>query len=335
MMINLEEFGELISKQEWAEKDGEIEYFNYLGKNKTYAGDNFIFVRGERNGNKEFKLAVSIPEYESLPEIKFSTMGITSFSRILSIADAIRSGNGESLPIVILGHHNVEEKDEETFQVKINENTILTIDKDHELITDKKYFADEKNKKDDPASSDFITHYEFHDYGIYSEEAEESKLYLLNDEKSCFPESNNIELPNIIKNPLITTHIPNLNNLSKLIQFFNDGYEIYRIEPIYDEYGLVKDELYCLYEAYSFDEFEYPVFALSMHPFYFDNFDTGILPGPNRYCVDQIDRSIDLEDNTLIYSREIYEIKDEERRKLQELILKAKEKSEPCIPVID
>jgi hypothetical protein len=338
MMINLEEFGELISKQEWAEKDGEIEYFNYLGKNKTYADDKFIFVRGERNGNKEFKLAVSIPEYESLPEIKFSTMGITSFSHILSIADAIRSGNGESLPVVIFGYHNAEEKDEETFQVKINEDTlltILTIDKDHELIADKRYFADEKNKKDDPASSDFVAHYEFHDYGIYFEEVNESKLYLLNDEKSCFPESSKIELSNIIKNPLITTHIPNLNNLSGLIQFFNDGYVIYRIEPIYDDYGLVKDELYCLYEAYSFDEFEYPVFASSMHPFYFDNFDTGILPGPNRYCVDQIDRSIDLEDNTLIYSREIYEIKDEERRKLQELILEAKEKNEPCIPVID
>jgi hypothetical protein len=334
-MINLEEFGELISKQEWAEKDGEIEYFNYLGKNKTYAGDNFIFVRGERNGAKEFKLAVSIPENESLPEIKFSTIGITSFSHILSIADAIRSGNGESLPIIILGYHNAEEKDEETFQVKINENTIFTIDKDHELIVDKKYFADEKNKKDEPGLSDFVTHYEFHDYGIYTEEVGESKLYLLNDEKSCFPESNSIELSDIITSPLIYTPIPNLTNLSRLIQFFNDGYEIYRIEPIYDDYGLVKDELYCLYESYSFDEFDCPVFVSSMHPFYFDNFDTGILPGPNRYCVDQIDRSIDLEDNTLIYSREIYEIGDEERRNLQELILKAKKKNEPCIPVID
>ena len=334
-MINLEEFGELISKQEWVEKDGEIEYFNYLGKNKTYAGDNFIFVRGERNGDKEFKLAVSIPEYESLPEIKFSTIGITSFSHILSIADAIRSGNGESLPVVIFGYHNAEEKDEETFKVKINENTIFTIDKDHELIVDKKYFANEKNKKDEPGLSDFVTHYEFHDYGIWMEEVGESKSYLLKDEKSTFPESDNIELSEIVKIPAISTTIPNLRNLPRLIQFFNDECEIYRVEPIYDGHGLVKDELYCLYESYSFDEFDYPVFTASMHPFYFDNFDTGILPAANKFSIDQIERSIDPEENMLIYSREIYEIEDEVKiLKLQKLIIEAKNKNEPCIPVI-
>lgn len=328
MMINLEEFGELISKQEWAEKDGEIEYFNYLGKNKTYADDKFIFVSGEKRKNQGYNCTVLIPDDNS--KVELFTPNIVSFSEILSLANAHKSSDGHSAPVSVYTYNNATEKDEETFQVKINDNTVFTVDKNHDLITDKKYFANEKED-----SSDSSTHYEFHDYGIYSEEVGELKLYLLNDEKSCFPESNNIELSNIIKNSLITTNIPNLNNLSRLIQFFNDGYEIYRIEPIYDNYGLVKDELYCLYEAYSFDEFEYPVFASSMHPFYFDNFDTGILPGPNRYCVDQVDKSIDLEDNTLIYSREIYEIKDEERRKLQELILEAKEKSEPCIPVID
>ena len=73
-----------------------------------------------------------------------------------------------------------------------------------------------------------------------------------------------------------------------------------------------------------------------MHPFYYDNFDAGILPAANKFSIDQIDRSIDPEENMLIYSREIYEIKDnEKRRELQDLILEAKKKNEPCIPVID
>ena len=328
-MINLEEFGELISKQEWAEKDGEIEYFNYLGKNKTYAGDNFIFVSGEKRKNQGYNCTVLIPDDNS--KVELFTPNIVSFSEILSLADAHKSSDGHSAPVSVYTYNNATEKDEETFQVKINENTILAIDKDHELISDKKYFATEKEN-----SSDFSTHYEFHDYGIYTEEAGESKSYLLNDEKSCFPESDVIELSEIVKIPAISTSIPNLNNFPGLIRFFNDEYEIYRVEPIYDYHGLVKDELYCLYESYSFDEFDYPVFTASMHPFYYDNFDAGILPAANKFSIDQIDRSIDPEENMLIYSREIYEIKDnEKRRELQDLILEAKKKNEHCIPVID
>lgn len=341
-MINLEEFGELISKQEWAVKDGEIEYLTYLGKNKTYADNKFIFAKVERSGYTEFNCSIMVPEHESTseiieegPEIKFTTSKITSFSHILSIADAIRSGNRESLPIVILGYHNATEKDEDAFQIKINENTIFCIDKDHELITEKKYFADEKSKND-IASDNFTAHYEFHDYGIYvSSETNESKSYLLNDEKSCFPESSNIELTDIIKNPLIPSQIPNLNDLPGLVKFFNNEKEVSHFEISYDEYGLPNNSYYCLYEAYKFDEYEYPVFAASLHPFYFDNFDSGILPGMDKFCIDQIDRSIDNE-NILIYSREIYEIKDKViLKELQNLIIEAREKNEPCIPVIE
>jgi hypothetical protein len=279
-----------------------------------------------------FSCKVSVPEDDSIPEIDLVTTNINSLSHILSIADSIKTNGAGVVPTNVFTYLNAKEKDQETFQVKINDNTIFTIDKANELITDKKYFADEKINAD---SITPVSYYEVHYYGICADEVNELKSYLLNDEKSCFPESDVIELSEIVKISAISTSIPNLNNFPRLIQFFNDECEIYRVEPIYDVHGLVKDELYCLYESYSFDEFDYPVFVASMHPFYFDNFDTGILPGPNRYCVDQIDRSIDLEDNTLIYSREIYEIGDEERRNLQELILEAKKKNEPCIPVID
>lgn len=323
-MIDLNEFGELISKQEWISSKGKIENFIYLGTNKTYSGDKYVIIDGEDKGDGRYNCLIYIPEEtnEAIGNINISD--ISTLSKILSISDEIKNDTIN----VVYTYQNAKEKGIDTYKVKLNSSVELELDKDVTVVTDKKYFVKEIHQDQKEI------HYELHDYGFVCTEADESKTYFLNDVKSCVPESNSIILTDIITNPDIATSIPNLTNLPRFTSYHYDKDLKFLSYFTYDEYGILKDGTDCLYEAYCFDEYDNPIFISSLHPLYFDNFDTGLVPGKNKFCVEQIDRALD--SDIIIYSKEVYDIKDPDKiKELVELIKESKLKNEPCIAPIE
>lgn len=323
-MINLADYGKLIMKQEFTVDARENKIINalYLGRNENYDEDSIITIIMDPNEHGGFKCTVA----SNKGVVTCLTSNVDTVNRILSVAECADS-EGENTPVSICSYNNAMYKTDDSYTVTVN-GVGLEIDKNKKLVLDSKYFADE-----DLDTLNFSTHYEFHRYGVYCDDKDNNnRMYLLRDQFTSDDSTTSIELGKIKDKQCICSVIPNLNHIPENIVFYSDSEVTYRDDIQTDQFNVIYNCDNNLYEIYTSDEYDTPIFVSSMHPFYYDNFDTSIIPSRNRYCVDQIDRSLDDGEFIIIYSREVYDI-DNIDKLLKDIEL-AKDKKEPSIPII-
>ena len=318
-MINLQDYGELSMKQEFFINNNKIVNALYIGHNEMYDVSSFITIEIDK---LEYGYKCTVNS-NNKSKNEFKVNNIYTVNKLLSIAD-----HDIDVPVKIYSYDNSEKTEDDTFLVELN-NISLEIDKNKKLVIDGKYYANEVID-----NLVYQTHYEFQDYGIYCNDSNKEITYLLNGQNTSTYGIDCIELTKIRKNIDKCTVIPNLQDNVGRVIFYNDREIVYSDDLTYDNFGIVKSGDNMLYEAYTTDEFDTPIFISSLHPFYYDNFDTNLI-GINKYCIDQINRVFDSDDEIYIYTREVYDIDNEHLKKLLEEINKAKESKEPSIEILN
>lgn len=110
------------------------------------------------------------------------------------------------------------------------------------------------------------------------------------------------------------------------------------IKITYDEYGIPMDDSKGLVRYEKFYDENDETFLdsiISLHPAYLDMFDTSTNGAKNVWILDQLIFSeVDTEFNTIIYSREVRELSDEENEELSKKVLNASDEY-PILEFID
>ena len=335
-MLNLENFGKMIMKEEFVvnTKTHEVIDGLYLGEDEIYH-NGIIGLDITYMGKLTYKTIISKinKDEDSIQDKEIFTAKINNLRSLLAAEDALTDEGFEAPSLYTWENSN--NKDEEFFTFRFN-GIDLNCPKEHNLLVDKFVLLEFQKQESfaDQIINSKISEFHNHNYGLMLNRNDIFELqYYLNDESRLENGVNAIVTGQYVKNPNISLDLPNLSIMVENILFYNDDKKVAEVELRYDDDGLVKGGSSCLYESYTIDGFNKPVFSSSLHPFYFDTFDTGLIGyNGNRFCIDQINRYLD--DDLLEYTREVYEIDSDKKQDLLEEIKKAQESKEHVIPTI-
>lgn len=333
-MLELEKYGKTVIKEEFIvnTKTNEVVSGLYIGTDNMYF-DGIVGLDINYCFRNTYKVIITkMNTNEELEDKILYTGSIKTLRHLLSSEYALND-DGYDAP-TLHTWKNSSVKDDEFYTIIFNGIEIIC-PKEHNLLGDKffllEYSSDEVFGKQ--AVDGTIIEYYCHDYGLCTYDLSDSKIYYFINNSKLENNIDRIEISDIIKNPNISLSLPNISYMPKTISYYDHNKLVKSITLEYDDYGLVKGGENSLYEFYTLEYFDKPVFATSLHPFYFDTFDTGLVGyNDNKFCIDQVNRYLD--EDLIEYTRDVYEIDPDKKEELLAEIKNIKELHEHAIPTI-
>ena len=336
--INLKNFGKIISTEEYIiDKEKKVvAQFNYKGKDvetKDTTGDILIsatYIKDDNNERNEVNIKQKAKKSGKIANITFnSAPRVLPLYAYKNIIEDIFSDKSKDLILTAkkYTYESSTSKSEKDFDISItcnNTDVTLTFDIDYEVLVDGRVVIARKGK-------------------------EKEILYIIGDksykkiENNC---SGNIDTityvdfsyPDEPKVITFNTFDVNDNILAFISHYMVLPYAM-NIDGInnqfdYDEYGLLySSSLHnVLNEGIYLDDKDKTLdYKISIHPLYYDDFNSELIYGNNLYCLDQIENE---SERFVKVTRRVYKIDDNKLEELDSLLRDAEYSDHPVADLI-
>ena len=307
--IILEKYGKIECIEEYYinKNNSDISYFYYFSNNKnTKVSEGKIEIECSLLDSKyETNIKHNKKDSDKIINCNFNTLSLFSLDKYIDYIELMLN-NTNSLSAIFHNYDNSNIKTENGYEVELDINnlsiSIGPFDKDISTIVDGRCVKIYENNK-------IVGMYILSDNGYRFIELDD-KNQIISMQNIVFTGNNDykdIELSNILYNDSYLHNVPNLSILPTHIKIDDINFDIF-----YDKLGLPKytneSENNILYEEVK-DSNNELLYISSLHPMYFDKFDTLLSYSDKLYCLDII--IFDYDDENIKYTRTVYKIDDD------------------------
>ena len=336
--INLKKYGKVISTEEYLidKENFLIAEFNYIGETNT----DTKYTEGQMSISSYFVIDDSVKKHEveilqksksseKVARLNFSTYKVLPLYGYKNLIESIFSNKTKDIELDAkkYTYESSNIKSETDFSIVVNCNNTditLTFDSEYTVVVNGRTVI---AKSKDNTSNQIV--YIIGDMSYMKVEIKHPTLI----DSISFVDFSCSGEPNVVDLDMYSTEnsiLSVIEQYSSLPCRLNNGVKNIKLE--YDEFGLLKKSSLdnVLFEEVYIGEDELD-YKASLHPLYFDYFNTELIYGNNYYCLEQLEN---ISEKFYRFTKQIYKINDDKTEDVNS-ILKEKESDHPLIELVN